>query len=180
MSGAPGSGKSTIAAELCRRHQMVSIDHDVVKSALLETGSLADAGPASYQVLLALAESLLGQGHPVIVDSPCFYDELLAAGRSLAARAGVRYVYVECRLDDLDLLDSRLTGRVALRSQRASVAAPPVDDARAGSDGQDQFRVWIAGMKRPDHDYLLLDTSRDLDLCVRDVEDFLRARGLVS
>lgn len=186
MSGAPGAGKSTIAAGLCRRFAMVSLDHDVVKSALLETGSFHDSGPASYRVLLQLAETLLGQGHDVILDSPCFYDELLAAGQSLAARAGVRYLCIECRLEDIDGLDARLSNRVALRSQRTSVASSPTDDAHpgpdgpmVGADGRDLFGAWITGMKRPAKDFQVVDTSRDVDECLRAVEDFLRARHVV-
>ncbi|MEJ7833411.1 MAG: ATP-binding protein [Nocardioides sp.] len=180
MSGAPGAGKSTIAAELCRRYGMVSLDHDVVKSALLETGSFADSGPASYEVLIALAEDLLGQGHSVVIDSPCWYDELLASGQSLGARVGVPYLYLECRTDDLDVLDARLRGRVARPSQRTSVTASPTDDDRPDSERRDQFRAWIAGMKRPEADSLVIDTSRDVDDCLGDVEDFLRARGVGS
>ncbi|MEJ7834479.1 MAG: hypothetical protein WKF79_16315, partial [Nocardioides sp.] len=128
-----------------------------------------------------LAEDLLGQGHSVVIDSPCWYDELLASGQSLGARAGVPYLYLECRTDDLDILDARLRRRVtARRSQRTSLNASPIDDDRPDSEGRDQFRAWIAGMKRPEADSLVIDTSRKVDDCLGDVEDFLRARGAGS
>jgi predicted kinase len=60
MSGAPGSGKTTIAHAIARRINAVVIDHDVTKSALLEANvPLALAGSASYQVLGAIAQHLL-------------------------------------------------------------------------------------------------------------------------
>ena len=87
MSGAPGSGKSTIARAVARERGPVVLDHDVVKDAQPGAGlPFARAGKISYAVLLALAEDLLGSGHQVVLDSPCFYDELLAGGRAVAAR----------------------------------------------------------------------------------------------
>jgi predicted kinase len=78
MSGAPGSGKTTIAHALAKRIGAVVIDHDVTKSALLDANVPASiAGAASYQALNDLARHLLEQGYNVIFDSPCFYVELL-------------------------------------------------------------------------------------------------------
>lgn len=37
MSGFPGSGKSTLAREIAKRTGAVVIDHDIVKSALLNS-----------------------------------------------------------------------------------------------------------------------------------------------
>jgi predicted kinase len=181
MSGAPGSGKTTIARAVVRRHGAVSLDHDIVKSALLAAGCrFDDAGRASYGVLLALADDLLRQGHRVIVDSPCHYDGLLAAGLRLATAHGVRYRYVECVTDDVDLLDRRLRARRALRSQRRSVGAPPVDlpadRGATGVGGAELFRWWIANMKRPTTRYLRLDTTRPVGVCVPEVSAFLETR----
>ena len=65
MSGAPGSGKTTIANAISERIKAVIIDHDVTKSALLNAGvPVATSGRASYSVLIALGEDLLRQGHP--------------------------------------------------------------------------------------------------------------------
>jgi len=142
MSGAPGSGKSTIARALARQRGLVIIDHDIVKNAQLSGGlSFAQAGKLSYAVLLSLAEDLLGQGHDVVIDSPCFYDELLEAGQAVAARAGADYRYIECVTDDLDVLDQRLRSRRPLPSQVAGVYEEPRDGS--GRPGADVFRDWI-------------------------------------
>jgi hypothetical protein len=188
-----------IARAVVRRHGAVSLDHDIVKSALLAAGCrFDDAGRTSYGVLLALADDLLRQGHQVIVDSPCHHDGLLVAGLRLATAHGLRYRYVECVTEDVDLLDRRLRARRALRSQRRSVDAPPVDlpadrDATGaggaggagsaggaagvgGAAGAELFRWWIANMKRPTTRYLRLDTTRPVEVCVPEVSAFLETR----
>jgi predicted kinase len=177
MSGAPGSGKSTIAAAIVSHYRAVAVDHDVIKSALLAAGcQFEEAGAASYGVLLAVVEELLGQGQQVVVDSPCYYQELLVAGQELAGRFGLRYRYVECVTADLAVLDQRLRARVPLRSQRPSVDTPPVDlPADPGSTGAALFEEWIAHMKRPAGGYLRLDTTKPLDECVRRLRAFLDA-----
>jgi predicted kinase len=173
MSGLPGAGKSTIARELVRHRRLVAVDLDVVTTALLDSDGAYDiAGPAglralkvaSYTVLKAMAGDVLAQGLGVVIDSPCFYDELLWDGQALAAKHGVAYRYIECVTDDIGLLDTRLRSRPALRSQRRGVEAPPVD---LGVDpertGAELFAQAIA--KRPDT-YLRLATTQSLDECV--------------
>jgi hypothetical protein len=117
-------------------------------------------------VLKAIADDVLAQGIGVVIDSPCFYDELLAAGQALAAKHGVAYRYIECVTEDIGLLDTRLRSRPALRSQRLSVDEPPIDlAADRERTGSDLFADGIANMKRPDT-YLRLDTTQPLDECV--------------
>jgi predicted kinase len=87
MSGAPGAGKTTIASAIAQQTGAVVIDHDVTKSALLAAAvPVPIAGHASYTVLDALARHLLQQGHSVIFDSPCFYQELLERGNDWRRR----------------------------------------------------------------------------------------------
>jgi predicted kinase len=180
MSGAPGSGKTTIAGAIVSHYGAVAVNHDVVKSALLAAGrGFKDAGRASYQVMLALVGELVVQGHHVVMDSPCYYDELLAAGQRLAGRHGLRYRYVECVTEDIALLDRRLRSRAPLRSQRQSVDTPPVDlPADLGATGTALFEDWVAHMKRPESGCLRLDTTRPLDECIRVVRAFLDADDL--
>ena len=127
MSGAPGSGKTTIAQAIAAETGAVIIDHDITKSALLEADiPVSLAGRASYEVLGSLARHLLAQGHSVIFDSPCFYDNLLRRGQQLAKTFGATYRYIECVLEDLDELDRRLQTRPRHRSQVTGVRTSPL------------------------------------------------------
>jgi predicted kinase len=167
MSGAPGAGKTTISRALAPHLGAVVLDHDVSKSALLDAEvPVALAGRASYAVLLALAAQLVQQGFSVILDSPCFYANLLLRGQQIANEAGARYRYIECRLDDLDVLDHRLRTRPRMPSQVAGVWAQPTAGSGKSQVGASVFRAWIAGMKRPASGGLVLDTSRPLADCL--------------
>jgi predicted kinase len=175
MSGAPGSGKSTIADALARQRGFVILDHDVVKNAQLAAGlPFAEAGRLSYSVLLAMAEDLLRQGHSVIIDSPCFYEALLHGGQAAADRTGAVYRYLECVTDDLDVLDHRLLTRRRVASQVTGVDQAPRD----GSDrpGRDVFRDWIDNMKRPASGFFRLDTTRPIEKCIEEALAFLDDR----
>lgn len=59
MSGFPGSGKSTLSREIAKMTGAIIIDHDIVKSALLESFEVDDidtrvAGKISYDIEWAL------------------------------------------------------------------------------------------------------------------------------
>ncbi|HRW07371.1 MAG TPA: ATP-binding protein [Caldilineaceae bacterium] len=164
MSGAPGAGKTTVARAIGKATGAVVIDHDVTKSALLAADVPVDlAGRASYQVLNAMASHLLQQGHSVIFDSPCFYEELLERGQRLAAESGATYRYIECVLNDLTELDRRLRTRERMPSQVAGVYAQPTAGSGKTESGEVLFQGWIARMKRPHGKYLTLDTTLPAD-----------------
>jgi predicted kinase len=179
MSGAPGSGKTTIAHAIARRINAVVIDHDVTKSALLEANvPLALAGSASYQVLGAIAQHLLLQGCNVIFDSPCYYQELLEKGQQLAQAVGAVYLYLECRVEDLNELDRRLRTRTRHPSQVAGVSFPLTDSSGKTQTSNEIFSEWIENMKRPDSGYLVLDTMRPLEVCIAEAMRYIeRSRG---
>lgn len=167
MSGVPGSGKTTIASAIARHTGAVIIDHDVTKTALLEAGVSAEvAGRASYEVLKALSRHLLSQGQSIIFDSPCFYQELLEHGQSLAAEFTAEYRYIECVLKDFGELDKRLKKRQSLRSQQLSINEPPIDVPEDAETGQQIFKKWHKEMQRPEAGYLILDTSESIAVCV--------------
>lgn len=168
MSGAPGSGKTTVANAIATQIGAVIIDHDITKSALLDADvSLSVSGKASYQVLDAVARHLLSQGHHVIFDSPCFYVELLQRGQRLVQEANARYLYIECVLENLVQLDRRLRQRHRHRSQVAGIQRTPTGGSRMEQFVDAAvFRDWIANMKRPETGYLVLDTAYPLEACL--------------
>lgn len=176
MSGCPGAGKSTVAREIGRRTGAVVLDHDILKSALLEDGVPWElAGRSSYQASRALAKSLLGQGLSVVLDSPCFYQQLLDEGLRLARETGACYRYVECVTEDLAEISRRLRSRTPLRSQRADLGLASADLAGGETvSGEELFREWMRNMKRPPHSYLRVDTSCPLADYLPEVLAFLR------
>lgn len=166
MSGVPGSGKSTIARALGERFDLVVLDHDVTKSAILNTG-LADkaAGRASYEVIKALAEQWLNDGRTVLIDSPCIYPELLEFGERLSRRVGVAYRYIECQVQDLDLLHTRLAGRDAMPSQIRSLDGDVEISDGVWRPARDTFEQWRLNAARPSAS-LVLDTTRSAESCI--------------
>lgn len=177
MSGAPGSGKSTIARALAPEIDAIVIDHDITKTALLDWDiPIEAAGRASYGVLDALARDLLSQGHSVIFDSPCFYDNLLERGVSLARAAEARYRYIECVVSDTELLDRRLRTRDTLRSQRRGIAIPPVDVGDVDAQSKEAIhKHQLENMKRPSDTCLKLDTTEALETSLDRCLNYIRS-----
>ncbi|KAI1734496.1 P-loop containing nucleoside triphosphate hydrolase protein [Xylaria scruposa] len=172
MSGPPGSGKSTLARLLARSINGVVVNHDLIKAFFLESSfSFEDASRFTYQLDWTLAEDMIQQGRSVIVDSVSNYEEVVNRGTALAEKYGYTYRYVECRVENLDLLDRRLHDRVALRSQRTGVNEPPPGAPGNGTggsvDGDALFRKWM-NPKRPEDatTLIVVDSTRRPEECL--------------
>jgi predicted kinase len=174
MSGVPGAGKSTIAQHVGARYGAIVVDLDVVRTAILDGGvPVEDSGRAAYPVVYALTRSLLDQGSSVVIDSPCQYDEIVATGRRIADERGVAYKYVECRTDDLTVIDHRLRARTPMRSQRRGVSVPPVDLGESDATDEQMFRGWLEQTKRPPQGFLQVDAAKPMHLVLDEVESYL-------
>jgi predicted kinase len=193
MSGAPGCGKSTLARLAGRRVGAVVLDHDTIKTALIDSGMppghgdpLTDpeglggapggAGQAAYEIAFALANSWLTAQVSTVLDSPCYYEWLLRRGQRLAHAVGATYRYVECVNNDLAELERRLRDRPHLRSQCTGLAPPESHGSEVDGgevDGRELFRAWAAGMRRPAAGYLRVDTGRPTRECVAAVLAYL-------
>lgn len=128
MSGFPGSGKSTLAKEISKEFNAVIIDHDIVKSALLDSMTkshldLAASGKISYAIDWSLADFYLSQGFPVILDSPCLYREMIEKGLALSKQYKVKYKYVECIAKDVHVVNKRLKERNNMISQITAISS---------------------------------------------------------
>ena len=169
MSGAPGSGKSTVANLLAKSIDGVIINHDLIKSFFLENDiSFDQSAKLRYRFDWILAEDIIKQGRNVIIDSTCNYNEVLDRGTAIARRYGYEYRYIECRVEDVDLLDQRLRDRVSLRCQRTGVDRPPLDAVgdRHGEDYQALFKRWIECPCRPAGDAIVVDSTGSLEECL--------------
>jgi predicted kinase len=166
MSGAPGSGKSTVARPLRPYIGGIIIDHDVLRSSLLESALIPfdDAAKQAYLIQWTLAKDLIiNQSLSVIIDSTCNYPEILEQGTPLAEQHGYAYWYVECKVGDVDLLDKRLRARPAMVSQRSAVDCPPAaaqgTGARVGKDARAVFAKWMESLCRPNDDHVITPDS---------------------
>jgi len=156
MSGFPGSGKSTLSREIAKRTGAIVIDHDIVKSALLnsvedKSMDLKFAGKISYNIDWSLIDFHLSQGQNVVFDSPCFYQEVVDKGTELSGKYNVKYKYVECYLNDFHKVNHRLKNRKIMVSQIEEI------------ESEETFKYTIENSKRPtDFQCLLIDTSKPL------------------
>ena len=172
MSGTPGAGKSTMAMLLQRSIGGLVIDHDIIRSSLLEDYSdvpFDQVAKSAYRIQWAMAEQAVKQGLNVIIDSVCNYQETLDQGIALAGRHGYTYWYVECRVESIALLDERLRARKPMRSQRTGVDCPPAGASRTGR-GEEVLRQRIANPCRPEKNVIIVDTmAGSLDVSLEEV-----------
>ncbi|AOV08136.1 AAA family ATPase [Sporosarcina ureilytica] len=167
MSGFPGSGKSTISREIGKRTGAIVVDHDIVKSALLN--SIEDnpidmkiAGKISYSIDWSLIDFHLSQGQNVVFDSPCLYQEMIVRGRDLSEKYNVKYKYVECYLNDFQEINYRLKNRERMISQIKEI------------NSEEAFKYTIENSKKPnDIQCLLIDTSRPLESYIDEVINYI-------
>lgn len=122
--GLPGSGKSHVAQQLLERVGAVRLRSDVERKRLfgLAAGESSRGrvpamyGPAAtqrtYEHLLALAQTALEAGWPVIVDAAFLRRSERAAFSALAARLGVPFSILDCRAP-MALLHERIRQRQA-------------------------------------------------------------------
>lgn len=167
MSGFPGSGKSALARQIAKRTGAVIIDHDIVKSALLQTneGVPIDtklAGKISYNIDWSLVEFHLSQGQDVVFDSPCLYQEMIDRGTDLSKKYNVKYKYVECYLNDIHEINYRLKNRERMISQIREVKSEEI------------FKYTIENSKKPsEYKCMVIDTGKPLESYINDVMKYI-------
>lgn len=167
MSGFPGSGKSTVSKHIAKLTGAVIVNHDVLKSALLQSLEMKGiestiVGGVSYDVEWALLNSYLAQGHSVILDSPCLYEDMVEKGIKLSNKHGVKYKYIECYLNDMEEINNRLQTRKRMVSQIEKV------------ESEVAFKKWLDGSKRPlNSEYLIVDSSKPLEQYAEKMMDYM-------
>lgn len=167
MSGCPGTGKSTLSRQIGKRTGAVLIDHDIVKSSLLN--SIEDipidiniAGRISYNIDWSLIEFHLSQGQNVVFDSPCLYQEMVDKGIDLSKKYNVKYKYIECYLNDFHEVNFRLINRERMVSQIREISSEAV------------FKNTIENSKRPtEYQCLVVDTGKPLESYINKVINYI-------
>lgn len=118
MAGFPGSGKSTIAKLISRYTNSIVIDRDIIKNSMLNSGIKAQLlAEASYLVVFDLTEYYLEQGISVIIDTPCYYKDIVDKGIELCKEYGSIYKYIECKVDNYEEIERRIKYRKRLPTQ---------------------------------------------------------------
>ena len=148
MAGFPGSGKSTLSNMISKNMGMVVLDRDVIKNSMLEAGiegqTLADA---SYRVVFELASDLLSKGLDVIIDTPCFYQDIINNGQQICAINDSKYKYIECVVEEYQIINERLKTRKRLQTQIESVS-------------EEKYHAsYDKSVKPRDVEFLTIDTS---------------------
>ena len=120
-------------------------------------------GGVSYDVEWVLIDSYLEQGHSVILDSPCLYEGMVEKGIKLSNKHGVKYKYIECYLNDMEEINSRLQTRKRMVSQIEKV------------ESELAFKKWLNGSKRPlNSEYIIVNSSEPLERYAEKMMDYMR------
>lgn len=167
MSGAPGSGKSTMARLLGHSSTGVVIDHDILRSRFLEANiPFSQAAKHAYKLQWTLAEDLMKQSLSIIIDSTCNFEEVLNKGSALAKQYGYTYWYVECQVQDIDQLDQRLRARDPMPSQRRGVERPPIGarGPEASEDSRTVVKRWIDSPCRPEENAIFVNSTGNQEM----------------
>jgi len=110
VTGAPGSGKSTIAAALASELELPLLAKDDVKEALFEALGTGDRewstklGGATYEVLFAVARRLLESG------TSCILESNFSQAEPLRSLPPARVVQIFCTAS-AELILNRYSGR---------------------------------------------------------------------
>lgn len=111
VSGRPGTGKTTLAKEVCRRWKACYLRVDAAETALNRTG--IEVGIAGYAVVHEIAVANLQLGITVVVDAVNGVPEARTAWHATAGRAHARLVLVETSLADVAEHRRRVESRLA-------------------------------------------------------------------
>jgi len=137
VTGAPATGKSTLAPLVARRYGSTLLTKDEIKEELFDILGAGDASwsrrlsDASFSTMFALAGDALGSGGSVVLEGNMRVGEHEGAIHALLARAsGIRCVQVLCTVAE-DVRRARHEGAPASRSAMRATSTPsPVSRAR--------------------------------------------------
>lgn len=144
--GLSGSGKSTVARELCERTGMIQLRSDVERKRLAGLSAMessrsatgtglytADRTADTYQHLGELAKTVLAAGYSVIVDATFLKREYRDHFRTLAAATGTPFLVLECVAKNSEL-EHRILSRNASRNDASEATLEVLHAQQAGDE----------------------------------------------
>jgi predicted kinase len=166
VGGLPGTGKSTLAAELGTALRVPVLTKDVIEASLWRSGVGADQGSweVAEDLLTTLAGCQLAAGSGAVLDTVARKEESRATWRALATAHGAPFLLIECVCSDDEVHRSRLDGRVRGIPGWYEVAWEDVVDAR---------RRWVPWTD----DRLVLDAVDPPAANLRRALDHVRSRS---
>ena len=144
ISGLPGTGKSTIADILSEKIRAPVLRTDEIRKKLIEKPTYSeDERELVYRVMFIVAEYLVKQGVPCILDATFNKEERRRKVVELAERNNVPIYFIECICDE-EVVKERLKG-----------------DKRFSSDADWEVYLKLKREFEPImQDHIIIDTTR--------------------
>lgn len=129
VMGLPGVGKSHCARLLCGRLGAAHVASDELRSRLFIAASYADEeNRAVFGAVTALVDSLLGEGHRVVVDATNLIARNRAGTIGVARRRAIPVTFVRITASDEDARARLASRRTARATGDHSEADEPIYD----------------------------------------------------
>jgi hypothetical protein len=108
-----------------------------------------------------LAKFYMADGRNVVLDSPCYYDEIIERGMAITKAFSSSYKFLECSVESFDIIHKRIELRDNMTSQIKSVTKESFEQAKVHS-------------KKPDQNYLQVDSSDLSSIDYEFIYEYLR------
>ena len=166
LSGLPGSGKSHLASEICRRYPLAHLESDALRKALFKRpGYTQQESSRVFAAVHALLDSLLARGAPALLDATNLKEAHRQPVYDIAERHNAKLIIVQTIAPEA-VVRRRMGARLA--------GANPLDRSDAGIDVYEAMRDEAEPIQR---EHLVVDTSGDVssivDMIVRELESRL-------
>lgn len=164
LMGLPGVGKSHCARLLCGRLGAAHVASDELRSRLFVAPSYGDLeNRAVFGAATALVDSLLGEGHRVVVDATNLVARNRAGAIGVARRRGIPVTFVRITASDEDARARLVSRRSARAAGDHSEADEPIYDRMRAQPFEPPAEGFLELVNGP-------DLARELDRIVAAVE----------